>query len=264
MNGDGPAEAEAEAEAAAEPDAGPDDDVGGRSATPPPSTGASPAGRRGRRPGSGDTRGRILASARAIFAERGFDGTTIRDVAARAEVDPALVHHYFGTKQRLFVAAMEFPIEIGAVIPAIAAGPPERIGDRIIAAFVGLWDRPEVRPTLLGVARSATTDPVAAAMFRGVLVDGPLQAIAGLLATPDAPMRATLVGSQLIGLAMVRYVAELEPIASMRPDELATLIGPTLTRYLLGDLGGLGGLGGPEAMAGSSGIPGPAPTEPVR
>ncbi|MHB8959462.1 MAG: TetR/AcrR family transcriptional regulator [Candidatus Limnocylindrales bacterium] len=253
MNGGGPDGAEADAE--------PHGDLGARSATPSPSPGAPPAGRRGRRPGSGDTRGRVLESARAIFAERGFDGTTIRDVAARAEVDPALVHHYFGTKQRLFVAAMEFPIEIGAVIPAIAAGPPERIGDRIIAAFVGLWDRPEVRPTLLGVARSATTDSVAAAMFRGVLVDGPLQAIAGLLGTPDAPMRATLVGSQLIGLAMVRYVAELEPIASMRPDELATLMGPTLTRYLLGDLGRLGG---PEAGAGSFGSPGPAPTGPVR
>ncbi len=203
----------------------------------PGQAGAEPApGRRGRRPGAGDTRGRILASARTTFAERGFDGTTIRDVAARAGVDPALVHHYFGSKQQLFVAAMEFPIEIRTVFPAIAMGPPEQLGDRIVATFVGLWDRPEVRPTLLGIARSATTDSVAAAMFRRVLLDGPLQAIAGLLGTPDASLRATLVGSQLIGLAMVRYVAELEPVASMRPDELAALMGPTLTRYLLGEL----------------------------
>lgn len=250
MNGEGPGEA-----GAAEADAEPNGAVGARPASPSPPPDVSAAGRRGRRPGSGDTRGRVLDSARAIFAERGFDGTTIRDVAGRAEVDPALVHHYFGTKQRLFVAAMEFPIEIRTVMPAIAAGSPDQIGDRIIAAFVGLWDRPEVRPTLLGVARSATTDPVAAAMFRGVLVDGPLQAIAGLLGTPDAAMRATLVGSQLIGLAMVRYVAELEPIASMRADELAPLIGPTLTRYLLGDLG---------AQPGSSGFPGSAPNGPVR
>jgi AcrR family transcriptional regulator len=250
------AEAEAEADTAAETEpraeAEAEADTAPRSANAPQASGPAPPSRRGRRPGSGDTRGRILESARATFAERGFDGTTIRDVAGRAAVDPALVHHYFGTKQRLFVAAMEFPIDLNAVFPAIAIGPREQLGDRIVASFVALWDRPEVRPTLLGIARSATTDPVAAAMFRGVLVDGPLQAIVHLIGTPDAPLRATLVGSQLIGLAMVRYVAELEPVASMRPDELAALIGPTLTRYILGGLG---------TDAGASGS---APTGPVR
>lgn len=200
------------------------------------SSGAGRRGRRGRPPGSSDTRARIVRAARDLFAERGFDGTTIRDIAARASVDPALVHHYHGTKEQLFVAAMEFPIDVAAIFPAIAAGPREQIGHRIVVSFVGLWDRPEVRPTLLGVARSATADSVAAAMFRRVLADGPLQAIASVVGTPDAALRAALVGSQLIGLAMVRYVAELEPIASMRPEELASVVGPTLTRYLLGDL----------------------------
>lgn len=198
------------------------------------------ASRRGRRPGFSDTRGRIVGAARETFAERGFEGTTIREVASRASVDPALVHHYFGTKEQLFVAAMEFPIDIAAVFAAIAAGPRERIGHRIVVSFVRLWDRPDVRPTLLGVARSATADSVAAAMFRRVLADGPLQAIASIVGTPDAPQRVALVGSQLIGLAMVRYVAELEPIASMPPEHLAALVGPTLTRYLLGDLEGGG------------------------
>jgi AcrR family transcriptional regulator len=182
----------------------------------------------------------VLGSARDTFAERGFDGTTVREVAARAGVDPALVHHYFGTKQRLFVAAMQFPVDLNAIFPAIAAGPPDRLGDRIIRAFVELWDRPEVQPTLLGIARSATTDPVAAEMFRGVLVEGPLRAIIALLDTPDAALRAALVGSQLVGLGMARYVARLEPIASLSADALAPLIGPTLTRYLLGDLGAPG------------------------
>ena len=195
--------------------------------------------RRGRRPGPGDTRGRILAAAREAFAERGFDGTTVREVAGRAEVDPALVHHYFGSKQRLFVAAMQFPVGLDAIFPAIAAGPREQLGARIVQAFVTLWDRPEVQPTLLGIARSATTDPVAAEMFRGVLVDGPLRALGALLDVPDAQTRAALVGSQLIGLAMGRYVARLEPIASLPADALARLVGPTLTRYLLGDLGDL-------------------------
>lgn len=197
----------------------------------------APATRRGRRPGTGDTRGRVLAAARETFAERGFDGATVRDVAARAGVDPALVHHYFGSKQRLFVAAMEFPVDLSVIFPAIAAGPRELLGERIVAAFVTLWDQPEVLPTLLGIARSATTDPVAAEMFRGVLVQGPLQALGALLDTPDAQTRVALVGSQLIGLAMGRYVARLEPLASLPPEALAVLVGPTLTRYLLGDLG---------------------------
>ena len=195
--------------------------------------------RRGRRPGSGDTRGRVLDAARDTFAERGFDGTTVREVASRAGVDPALVHHYFGSKQRLFVAAMQFPVDLDATFPAIAAGPRELIGERIVRAFVTLWDRPEVRPTLLGIARSATTDPVAAEMFRGVLVEGPLRALGALLDTPDAQTRAALAGTQLIGLAMGRYVARLEPIASLSADALARLVGPAITRYLLDDLGAI-------------------------
>jgi len=208
-----------------------------------PVASAAASGRRGRRPGSGDTRGRVLAAARDTFAERGFDGTTVRGVAARAGVDPALVHHYFGTKQQLFVAAMQFPVDFDAIFPAIAAGPPDRLGDRMVCAFVELWDRPEVQPTLLGIARSATTDPVAAVMFRGVLVEGPLRAIIALLHTPDAELRAALVGSQLVGLGMARYVARLEPIASLPPDVMGALVGPTLTRYLLGDLGAPGASG---------------------
>lgn len=199
----------------------------------------APARRRpGRRPGSADTRGRILDAARATFADHGFDGATVREIAARAGVDPALVHHYFGTKQRLFVAAMEFPVDVGATFAALAAGPRETIGERIVRTFVDVWDRPEVRPMVLGLVRSAATDPVAAGMFRRLLAEGPLLALASAVDAPDAGLRATLVGTQLIGIAMARYVAGLEPIASLRPDELATAVGPTLTRYLLGDLGG--------------------------
>jgi AcrR family transcriptional regulator len=205
-----------------------------------------PARRRpGRRPGSADTKGRILGAARAAFADRGFDGATVREIAARAGVDPALVHHYFGTKQQLFVAAMEFPVDVGATFAALAAGPRETIGERIVRTFVEVWDRPEVRPMVLGLVRSAATDPVAAGMFRRLLAEGPLLALASAVEapdaeqeTPDAELRATLVGTQLIGIAMARYVAGLEPIASLRPDALATAVGPTLTRYLLGDLGG--------------------------
>jgi AcrR family transcriptional regulator len=203
----------------------------------PAGAGPGPGLRTGRRPGSGDTRGRILVAAREAFADHGFDGATVRDVASRAEVDPALVHHYFGSKQRLFVAAMEFPVDVTQVFASLAAGPHDSLGERMVQTIVEIWDRPEVRQLLVGIARSATTDPVAAVMFRQVLVDGPLRAISAVVESPDADLRATLVGTQLIGLAMARYVAGLEPVASMDAASLARLVGPTVTRYLTADLG---------------------------
>jgi AcrR family transcriptional regulator len=191
---------------------------------------------RGRRPGGGDTRARILDAARSAFGERGFDGASIREVAARAGVDPALVHHYFGTKQRLFVAATEFPVDIDEVLPRLLAGGEDGVGERFVRFVVELWDRPEVRPTLLGVVRSASTDPVAAAMLRSLLAEGPLLALARVSGRPDAAARASLAGSQLIGLVLARYVVGVQPLASMSTDEVAAAVGPTLQRYLFGEV----------------------------
>ncbi len=198
--------------------------------------------RTGRRPGLADTRGRILDAARHAFGERGFDGTSIRQVAADANVDPALIHHYFRSKQQLFVAAMAFPVDPSAVVPAVIAdGPPEHVGERFAAFVIGLWDRPEVRPLVTGVVRSASTDPVAADMARRLLTEGPLLALASAIDRPDAPLRATLAGAQLMGVAIARYVVRMEPLASMPPDEVADLIGPSIQGYLAGDLGASSG-----------------------
>jgi AcrR family transcriptional regulator len=192
--------------------------------------------RPGRRPGAEDTRGRILDAARAAFGERGFDGATIRDIAARAGVDAALVHHYFGTKQQLFVAAMEMPVDFATAVPALLTGPEERLGERFVAFVLGLWERPEVRPLLQGVVRSASTDAVAAAMLRRLLAEGPLLALTTALDRPDAAVRASLAGSQLIGLAFARLVVGVEPLASMDRDAVARAVGPSIQRYLTGDL----------------------------
>lgn len=178
-----------------------------------------------------------MRAARELFAERGFDGTTIREVATRADVDAALVHHYFGTKQQLFVAAMEFPVEIGEVVPAVLGGPREGLGERFVRFVIALWDQPDVRTLLTGVVRSASTDRTAATMVRRMLVEGPLLAIATSIRTPDAQMRAAVAGSHLFGIAMARYVIAVEPIASMTPDELAAVVGPVIERYLVGELG---------------------------
>jgi AcrR family transcriptional regulator len=160
----------------------------------------------------------------------------MHDIAPRARVDPALLHHYFGTKQQLFVAASEFPVDPAEIVPRMIAGPPELMGERVVLAVVGLWDRPELRPLLLGIIRSATTDPVAAGMARRLLAEGPFLELARALDVPDAEVRATLAGTQLIGLAIARYVIGLEPVASMTPDQLAQAIGPTLGRYLSGEV----------------------------
>ena len=193
-------------------------------------------GRTGRRPGSEDTRATILAAARAAFAERGFEGASIRDIAARAGVDGALIHHYFGSKQQLFLAASEFPFDPAELVPRILAGPRETMGERLVMSVVGLWDRPEVQLLLLGIIRSAATAPVAAGMARRLLADGPFLALARAVDMPDAEVRANLAGTQLIGLALARYVIGLEPVASMTPEALAAAVGPTIGRYLTGDL----------------------------
>lgn len=193
--------------------------------------------RMGRRPsGSGDTRARILDAARQAFGEHGFDGATLRDVATRASVDPALIHHYFGSKQRLFVAAIELPVDFAVTVPALVGGPPDRLGERFVRFVLDLWGRPEVRPLVLGLLRSAATDPVARAMLRRLAEQGPLVALAGALDRPDAPLRASLAGSQLVGLMMARFVVGVEPLASVDRETVERAMGPTIQHYLTGDL----------------------------
>jgi len=200
-----------------------------------------PPVRTGRRPGSGDTRAQVLLSARTSFGELGFDGTTIRHVAARAGVDPALVHHYFGSKQQLFVAAMELPLDLPATVPRLLEGPRDQLGERFVRYLLELWETNAFRPLLLGVVRSATTDPIAAAMLRQLLAEGPFLVLARAIDQPDAAFRATLAGSQLIGLALARYVVAVEPLASAPPEVLVRALAPTVQRYLAGDLTGAEG-----------------------
>jgi AcrR family transcriptional regulator len=193
--------------------------------------------RTGRRPGGADTRARILASARASFAERGYDAASIRDVAARAQVDPALVHHYFGSKQQLFVAAMEWPVDPRTAIAELAAAGPTGLGERLARFVVRLFEDPSFQPIVVGLIRSAASDPVAARMLRQVIAEGPLPALAAVAGGPDAELRAELVGSQLVGFAIVRYVLRVEPLASADEATLVRLLGGTFERYLVASSG---------------------------
>ena len=192
--------------------------------------------RTGRRPGTSDSRARILAAARDRFAERGYDAATIRQIAADAGVDPALVHHYFGTKQRLFVAAIELPAELSTFAPFLLDGPADRLGERLARFVVGMWEQPQNLALIRALVRSASTDPLAAGILRRLLVEGPFLALTRAIDRPDADLRAALAGTQLIGLAMARYIVRVEPLASASAEALVALVGPTLQRYLVGDL----------------------------
>jgi AcrR family transcriptional regulator len=191
--------------------------------------------RRGRRPGAPDTRAAILAAAREQFANAGFSGTTIRAVASDAGVDAALVHHYFGTKDDLFVAALELPVDPRvALAPAIAQGP-DGAGERMLRVFFSVWDDPANRLPLLGLVRGLL-EPSGQQLMR----DGFLEVVMGpvglALGIEEPERRMPLVMSQVIGLIIARYLLEVEPLASMPEDEVIAIYAPTIQRYLTGPL----------------------------
>jgi AcrR family transcriptional regulator len=192
--------------------------------------------RTGRRPGEPDTRERIADAARRLFAERGFDRTSIRAVAAEAGVDPALVHHYFGTKQRLFLEAVDFPIDAVRSLELLSVDDVDGVGERLVRFALELWDDPVVLPRLLGVLRSAVTDAEAARMLAVLFTrQGPVQLVRGL-GSDQPDLRAELVGTQLVGLAVARHVLRVEPLASADHETIVAAVGPTMQRYLVGDL----------------------------
>lgn len=190
------------------------------------------ARRPGQRAGAAETREQILAAARDEFAARGFDRATIRGIAAVAGVDPALVMHYFGSKAELFGDAIHIPVEPAAILRRSAAAGVGGIGAAVVGSFLDTWEDEENRPRLVALLRSAMTNDTALAAVREYLdrrIFGPLTRELDL---PDAELRATLVGSQLIGLAIMRYVAGIEPLASVPRDDIVAAVGPNIQRYL--------------------------------
>jgi AcrR family transcriptional regulator len=193
--------------------------------------------RTGRRPGNQDTRESILAAARTAFAEHGYDRASIRMIAASAGVDPALVHHYFGNKDQLFVATVQVPIDPAEVIPRVVGGDRGQVGERLVRTFLGVWDSP-VGITAAAVMRSALTNEQMARLLREFVIHRVLRrAMTTLQVDPaEAPLRASLVASQIAGLAMARYLVKVEPLASVPPDVVIAAIGPTIQRYLTGPI----------------------------
>ncbi len=187
--------------------------------------------RRGRRPGAPDTRADILDAARELFAAQGFRRTTIRAVASAAGVDPALVHHYFGSKGDLFVAALELPVDPRTVIGPALAGGLDGAAERLLRGFFSVWEVPAVRSHLLVVLRSAL-EPEGQLMMREGFLPAVLLPAVTALGVDQPERRMGLVASQVVGLIVTRYLLEVEPLASMPPDDVVAVIAPTLQRYL--------------------------------
>ena len=195
------------------------------------------ARRTGRRPGNPDTRQAILAAARQVFAEKGYDNASIRGIATGAGVDPALVHHYFGTKEQLFLATLEVPVRPADLLPQVLAGGRDEVGERLIRTFLGVWDSP-AGTAGAALFRSAVSHEWTARLLREFVVTQVLRhALSKLDLDPaEAPLRASLVASQVAGLVMARYILKIEPLASAPQDTVVAALAPTIQRYVTGPI----------------------------
>ena len=194
-----------------------------------------PAARRGpgRPADGGDRRQAILDAARQQFAEKGFAAASVRAIARQADVDPALVHHYFGTKEQVFVAAMELPFDPAERLPQVLAGDPDQLGERLVRLFLGVWGDPAFRTPMLGLVRSAFTSEQGATMLREFVGSALLGRIVAAGDSPD-PLRVQAAAAQLVGLVLLRHVVRLEPLVSADDETLVALVAPTVQHYLRG------------------------------
>ena len=196
------------------------------------------AKRIGRRPGGQPTRQEIVESARAIFATKGFRGATVRAIAEAADVDPALVHHYFGTKEQLFAATLEFPQQaLDRVIPTLT-GPAEGLGERLTRAYLELWEDPETRSQMVIAMRTALSSDDAMARARPLIVDLLGQATTSGVPEPDPEKRFALAMAHLVGVAAVRHLSKVPPLRDMPLEELIARTAPAIQLDLTGDQAG--------------------------
>jgi AcrR family transcriptional regulator len=197
---------------------------------------ARPGRPRGPRADVADTRAALLRAAVALFAERGYDRTSLRDVAAAADLDVALVAYHFGGKDGLFAAAMELAVNPAELLEGVLEQGVDGLGERLVRTLLGVWDDPARGGPFIAVVRSAAANERAAELLRGFVEREILGRIATSIGARDGALRAALAGSQVVGLVMARHVVRLEPLASAEPDALVAAVGPTLQRYLTGEL----------------------------
>ncbi|MDN5766038.1 MAG: TetR family transcriptional regulator [Humibacillus sp.] len=191
-------------------------------------------GRRGRRPGGDDTRGVIIEAARSAFAAKGYDRASLRGIARDAGVDPALVHHYFkGGKAELFAETLAVPINPAALVERIITGDPDRLGWRVIETFLAVWDAPERRETLTALIRSSMTTDESARMLREYLGREVFGRIAAATGVSDPELGGALAASQVVGMAVMRYIVKVPALAEASNEQVVARLGPVLQHYLM-------------------------------
>jgi AcrR family transcriptional regulator len=177
---------------------------------------------------SAETKAAILAAARERFGAGGYERATIRAIAADAAIDPAMVMRYFGSKEKLFAAAADFDLRL----PDLLGSPRDQVGRLLAAHFTDRWESDDVLMVLL---RTGVTNEDAAERMRAVFAGQLAPTVARLSGDPaGAAVRAGLAASQVLGMALCRYVLRLPPVVAMTPEEIVDWLGPTLQRYLVG------------------------------
>lgn len=188
---------------------------------------------RGPRPAGADTRGDILKAAQECFSERGFDAATIRAVAERAGVDPALVHHYFGTKRELFVEALGVPLDVDILSSVLGPIPRDQAGAAVLRHIVPIWDG-EARPRVIALLRTALGDARNSTAIQSMLIEGPVTALLRSWGVPEGeiPVRAALMESVVLGILSTRLVLEVPSIRDLTVDQLVEVYAPTFQRFI--------------------------------
>lgn len=195
-----------------------------------------PVKRRGRRPAGEDTRTALLAAAKAVFAESGFDGATVRAIATRAGVDAAMVNHWFGGKEGLFAqAVLHVPFDPKEIVTILLEGDLDTLGHRIVHTFLTRWDGVGGQ-AFVALIRSVAGHEESMRVLKETLVKHVFSGLASAIGANDPELRASLCATQLVGMGMIRYVLELEPFASADIDTVVRAVAPTLQRYLTGDI----------------------------
>ncbi len=202
--------------------------------SPDPARGRAVTGRRGRRPGGDDTRASIIEAARSSFAAKGYDRASLRGIARDAAVDPALVHHYFkGGKAELFAETLAVPINPAALVARIISGESDRLGWRVIETFLAVWDAPERRETLTALIRSSMTTDESARMLREYLGREVFGRIASASGVSDPELRGVLAASQVVGMAVMRYIVKVPALVEASNEQIVALLGPVLQHHLV-------------------------------
>lgn len=195
------------------------------------------SGRRGRREGTTESREHILSTARRLFAEHGFDGTSLRQIAREASVDPAMVHHFFNGKDELFALSVALPADPAQVLEGVDQYEPQHRAEAIVRAVLRLWESP-AQHSLVAFIRGTIGSKAKTLLLREVVTRTIISRImAGVPGAPEeVALRGNLVATQMVGIMLVRYVVKLEPLASATPEDVVRLVAPNVQHYLTGPL----------------------------